>query len=337
MKISNEAKVGILAVVAIVVLVLGFSFLKGQQIFGKAPTLYAVFKNLGSLEKSNQVKINGLPIGAVYSYAPVDKEVDSIRVEIRLSRDVLIPSNSVAFIDGSPLGASYITIKKGDSRQFLNDGDRISTNASGGILADLKSQVAPTMTKVNETLDSLKLMIASVNNIFDARTIGNIHGTVANLAATTAQLQILLNAQTGALAQSLRNMNSVTENLARNNESINHSIKNIETTTTNLSKAPIKEMIGTLNEVMVSLHESVDTLKSTINTIRSPNGTLGALINDRKLYDKLDQAALSLEILLDDVRVHPKRYVNISVFGGKNKGDALTSPTLKDSIPKKQK
>ena len=125
MKINNETKVGILAVVAILVLVFGFNFLKGKQIFKKRTSLFAVFKNLGSLEKSNAVKINGLAIGTVYDFAPINREVDSIIVEIRLDRDVHIPDNSVALIDGSVLGAAYITIEKGPSNIFLESGDNI--------------------------------------------------------------------------------------------------------------------------------------------------------------------------------------------------------------------
>jgi phospholipid/cholesterol/gamma-HCH transport system substrate-binding protein len=118
MKINNETKVGILAVVAILALVIGFNFLKGKQIFKKQPKLYAVFKNLGSLEKSNVVKINGLPIGTVYDYEPTTKDVDSILVEIHLNREINIPDNSVALIDGSVLGSAYITIEKGTTNSY---------------------------------------------------------------------------------------------------------------------------------------------------------------------------------------------------------------------------
>ena len=122
MKISNEAKVGILAIVAILVLVIGFNFLKGKSLFSKTPTIFAVFKNLGGLEKSNQVKINGLAVGTVYNVAPKDKEVSSIIVEIHLTRDINIPRNSIAFIDASLVGASYITIEKGEANSYLNLG-----------------------------------------------------------------------------------------------------------------------------------------------------------------------------------------------------------------------
>src|SRR5215212_10563261 len=99
MKLSNETKVGVLAVVAILILVLGFNFLKGQSIFSKPPVLYAKFAEIGSLEKSNPVKINGLPVGTVFNVAQADKEVDSVIIEIHLTRDVVIPKSSIAFID----------------------------------------------------------------------------------------------------------------------------------------------------------------------------------------------------------------------------------------------
>ena len=333
MKISNEVKVGILAIVAILVLVFGFNFLKGKTLFGKAPTLYAVFSNLGSLEKSNQVRINGLPIGTVYDFAPTDKEVNGIIVEIHLTREINIPVNSIAFIDGSPLGASFITIQKGDANAYHQPGDTLSTRLSNGLLGDIKTQLAPTITRVNETLDSLKLAIGSITAIFDPTTNGNLQTLIARLTLTSGHLQELMNSQSGALAQSLNNMNSVTGNLAKNNEAINSTIRNVEVTTANLANARIQETVAALESTITELKGSAAGLRTSVEKINSPNGTLGALMNDRKLYDQMSRTILGMEILLDDVRLHPKRYVNISVFGSKSKPDALTSPATKDTIP----
>ena len=92
-----------------------------------------------------------------------------------------------------------------------------------------------------------------------------------------------------------------------------------------------------------ALQATITELKNTIGRFNSNNGTLGLLMNDRALYDqlsgtsnRLNQASLSLEILLDDIRLHPKRYLNFSVFGGKNKAEPITSPAAKDSTPVKQ-
>jgi phospholipid/cholesterol/gamma-HCH transport system substrate-binding protein len=331
MKINNETKVGILAVVAILVLVLGFNFLKGKQIFKKQPTLYAVFKNLGSLEKSNVVKINGLPIGTVYDFDPTNKEVDSILVEIHLNRDVHIPDNSIALIDGSVLGAAYITIEKGPSNNFLESGDTIATRLDAGLIANLKTQITPTITRVNETVDSLKMVLSSVNSLLDPATNGNIKSMIASLAVSSSYLQRMLNTENGMVAQAIGNLNSVTGNLAKNNDQVTQAIHNVELTTGNLANSRKQETVAALEGTVNELKGTITRFDKSLN---SNTGTLGRLMNDQKLYEQMNRAALSLEILLDDLRVHPKRYVNISLFGGKNKGDALTSPVIKDTLPK---
>ncbi len=335
MKISNEAKVGMLAIAAILVLVIGFTFLKGSTIFSKQPTFYAKFKTLGTLQKSNEVKINGLAVGTVFALAPIDEEVNGILVEIHLTRDIKIPKGSIAFID-APLigiGASFINIQKSPSNEYHVPGDTITTRLDSGMFEDMKTQLKPTMQRVNETLDSLKMAIGSFNSILDPRTNNNLQTLIARLTITSAHIEQLTNAQTGALAKSLENINSVSSNLARNNDAISSSIRNVEITTGNLANARIKEAVVALEGTIAELRSAVGGIKGSIDKINSPNGTLGAMINDRKLYDQLNKAALSLEILLDDVRVHPKRYVNVSLIGGKGKPDPLTSPAIKDTVP----
>lgn len=335
MKLTNETKVGFLAIIAIIVLVVGFNFLKGSSVFSKPPVLYARFADVGSLDKSNQVKINGLPVGTVYNITQADKEVDNIIVEIHLTRDVRIPKNAVAFIDGSVLGAAYINIEKPSARStaYLASGDTISTRLEAGLLGNIQTQLAPTIQRVNQTLDSLKIAIGAIAAVFDPGTKNNLQGLIANLTVTSGYLQQLLNAQTGALAQSLGNLNSVTANLAKNNDAINASVRNVEVVTGKLANANIEGTVA-------ALQGAVTELKNTIGNLNSTKGSLGLLMNDRQLYDRLNavaerlnQAALAAEITIDDLRLHPKRYVNISVFGGKNKGEPLSSPAAKDTTP----
>lgn len=334
MKLSNETKVGILAIAAIVILVLGFNFLKGRNIFSNPPKLYAKFTEIGSLEKSNQVKINGLPVGTVYGVKQADKKVDFIIVEIHLSRDILIPDNSIAFIDASILGSAIINIEKGNSESFYKNGDTVSTRLDKGIIGNIQTQLMPTIIRVNETLDSLKFAIGAISGVFDPRTKNNLQTIIANIAVSSMHLQQLLNAQSGMLAKSLANLNAVTANLAKNNDAISSSIRNVEITTSKLSNANIE---GTF----AALQSAVSELKTTIGNLNSKNGSLGLMMNDRELYDRLNKvadrlnkAALSAEITIDDLRMHPKRYVNLSVFGGKSKGEPLSSPAVKDTVPK---
>ncbi len=336
MKFSNETKIGVLAVAAILALVLGFNFLKGQSVFSKPYVLYAKFSDIGALERSNQVKINGLTVGTVHEFRPADREVNSILVEIHLnSKELRIPKNSVAIIDGSILGSAFINITKGDAHTYYKSGDTLSTRIDPTLMSDLKAQLAPTIIRLNETFDSLKITIGLLNSVFDPRTKGNLQSTVANLDAASAQLAVLLNAQTGVVARTFNSVGVITDNLARNNDAINRSIRNVETATGNVARADLE---GTISE----LKGAIGDLRSTVNKINTNNGTLGLLMNDRQLYDRfnsianrLNSTALSAEILFDDIRIHPKRYVNISVFGGGNKGEPITSPAAKDSVPSK--
>jgi phospholipid/cholesterol/gamma-HCH transport system substrate-binding protein len=334
MKISNELKVGLLAVAAIFILIIGFNFLKGQSVFSKPFILYARFPNIGSLEKSNLVKINGLDVGTVHNFVPADKEVNSIIVELHIEKGIAIPQQSLALIDGSVLGAAYINIERGPGAGYLKSGDSLSTRADMSLFSDLKAQVAPTLTRLNETFDSLKMVIGGLNSIFDPGTKNNVRELITNLTITSKEMAQLLDVQNGALAQTMGNLNSVTGNLARNNDVINSAFRNVEVTTSRLANANIEGVVS-------ALQSTVNELKTTVSKFNTNQGTLGLLMNDRKIYDnlngvsqRLDKVALSAEILFDDIRVHPKRYVNISVFGGKKGAEPITSPAPKDTIPR---
>ena len=328
MKINNETKVGILTVAALGLLIAGFNFLKGKDVFNNSTKVYAVFDKVGALAKANEVKINGLVIGTVYDIKEIDKNLSGIKVTISLTRDINIPSNSVAYISASfgGLSAASIVVEKGDATTYLKDGDSLHTRIDEGLFGGLSAEVSPTLSKIRNTLDSLNVVFSNVNKLFDADTKNNLRGTIANLNHATHSLDRMMDADKGALAHTLSNVSSITDNLKNNNDSINAIISNTKQFSQRLSGI-------NLQQTMDTLQSAVTQLKATIAKMSSSEGTLGALINDRTLYNKLNDAVLSAEILMDDLRIHPKRYVNISIFGKKDKGGALTSPAIKDTVP----
>ncbi|HVT84645.1 MAG TPA: MlaD family protein [Chitinophagaceae bacterium] len=328
MKISNETKVGVLTVVAITLLILGFNFLKGKDVFNKRKKIYAIFSDLGSLEKSNDVKINGLPIGKVYDYNPKDKDVTGIVVTITLTKDVNIPDNSQAYISAPLVGASYIIIEKGNSPNSLQPGDTLQTRLDNGLLGDMKAQLNPTLVKVRSAIDSLTSVFKSINKLLNSDTKGNLQQTIANLNDASNSLKSLLGSETSPLMKSLNNVTSITDNLKKNNDSITATISNTKKLTEKLSKLDLQQTID-------SVHSVLTALKATMDKITSKDGTIGALISDKELYNKLNDAVLSAEILMDDLRVHPKRYLGNMIFNRKDKTGPLTSPAKKDTLPSK--
>jgi phospholipid/cholesterol/gamma-HCH transport system substrate-binding protein len=324
MKISNEVKVGVLTIVAISLGVFGFNFLKGKDLFNKSNKLYAVFSDLGSLDKSNAVKINGLSVGNVYNFKEKDKNLSAVIVEIHLTRDINIPKNSVAYISSGILGGAIIVIERGDSNEYLSNGETIDTREDLGLLGSVQSQISPALNSVTSTLDTLKIVLSNMNKIFDNQTKGNIQDIVENLKQTSTSLNSMLNNAKDPLASSLNNFNAISSNLKKNNDSITAIINNAKRVTQKLSDL---ELQGTID----NLDNTITELKTSISKMNSKDGTLGLLMNDTELYRKLTSTVSSAEILLDDLRVHPKRYVSISVFGKKDKTGPLTAPTKKDS------
>src|SRR5687768_18540704 len=165
MKISNETKVGILTIVALTALILGFNFLKGKDLFNKRKKIYAVFNDLGSLSKSNEVKINGYVIGSVYELDAKDKNINGIVATITLTKDVNIPVDSKAYISAPLIGSSYLIIEKGISTDYLQPGDTLKTRIDNSILDDVKAQLTPTLDKVRNSLDTLNMVLGNVNKV----------------------------------------------------------------------------------------------------------------------------------------------------------------------------
>ena len=330
MKISDETKVGSLTAISIVLLILGFNFLKGRDLTVKSMRFYAIFENIQGLASSNAVVINGKQVGTVYN-TDGGKDMRKITVVLTINQSVDIPDNSIAVINPSVLGTTSIEIRLGNSQQFINDGDTLATIASKGMLDDAFQKVDPVLLQVKNAIKSLDSVLLTVNNVFDSKTKNNIRGvmenlntTTASLAISSASLQAILNTQTGALAKTLENVSAFTGTLKNNDAKIDQTLTNLETTTAKFSKLDIEK-------TLTSINGTINELKNTIGKVNSDKGSLGLLISDPKLYNNLSATSNKLNLLLDDVRVHPKRYINISVFGKKDKNLPLSIP-LPDTV-----
>jgi len=331
MKINNETKIGVLAVVGIALLVIGFNFLKGKNLFKKDTNIYAVYTDVQGLTKSNPVVINGLQIGRIEN---IDggKDMKRMVVTVTLSKPVNIPANSLAVINPNLLGSPTLEIKLGSSTKYLQNGDTLITTLSGGAFDEALKLINPVLYEVRNAVKSLDSVLQIVSGVFDPTTKSNVKGIIQNLntttgsfAVTAVSLQQMMNAQNGALAKSLENVNAFTANLISNNEKLNNILTNTETASSKIAAFNIQKTIDTLNI-------AVNNFKVGSEKINSKDGSLGLLLNDKGLYNNLEGTSNKLNILLDDIRVHPKRYVNISIFGKKDKGNYITAPLIDDTL-----
>lgn len=333
MKISNETKVGALTAIAITLLILGYNFIRGKTLFKTGHYIFAKYKDTKQIMVSNPVYVNGYQVGSVFEIENTDKNLSNILVTIKLKDYYMIPDNSVAVIKESMLGTPSIDIKLGTSPKGMLTGDTIATVSEPGMLGELSSKIEPVADQLKKTLQSLDQVIKNINGVFDPATKNNLQSVIANMNATTASLvgssvsiEKMLNEQSGSIQQSMKNVNSFTKNLSDNNEKLSRSMTNIEKTTEQFSQADIKGSVAQLKSAM-------EKLNSVLAKADSKDGSLGKLLNDKTLYDNLNNSVHSANILLDDLRVHPKRYVQLSVFGKKDKTGPLMAPLVDSTKP----
>ncbi|MFT3747369.1 MAG: MlaD family protein [Agriterribacter sp.] len=319
MKVSNETKVGALTAIAITLLILGFNFLKGKSVLEKTFHLYARFTDVEGLAVSNSVMINGLPVGKVYKIEEADRNLTGIIVTINLTKNINIPQNSLAYISSSLLGNTTLNVKLGNEQVYAKNGDTLTTNISPGLLEEVTGRLDPTLVKVNAALQSMDSVLKLIGGALDANAQKNFQNILANLAVSTGHLTNLLNAQSGALAQTLSNASAFTGNLKKNNDTITQIFSNLNATTTKLANLELEQTLTKLQNV-------AGELNTTLNKINTNDGTLGLLMNDKKLYTNLTSASNSLNVLLQDFRIHPRRYTGGLVFGKKDKSAPLMTP-----------
>jgi len=342
-KVSNETKVGALTAVAITLLILGFNFLKGRTYSGKT-FLYAKFKTIDGLLVSNAVTINGFEVGTVVDITESDADLSNIVVQLKLVKDIRIPSSARATVKSNPLGTTTIAIVFDTTQKiasFLKTGDTLQTGTSMGLMSSITSafeqKLQPTIDQVKATLKSLDDVLLNINGVFDPNTKGNMQSVIANankatasIVQSTASLELMLNTKTGAMAKSLDNLAVFSKGLADSKDEVAGIMQNVQKTTETLSKMELDRTIRSMNEAIAGL-------KTTIDKVNSKDGTLGALINDKRMYNNLASTVNSLNLLLQDLRLNPKRYVNVSVFGKKDKSTPLMKPMDEDSITQEQR
>lgn len=331
MKISNETKVGALTAIAITLLILGFNFLRGKTLFKTGHFIYAKYANTKGIMVSNPVYINGFQVGAVFEIENIDKNLSTILLTIKLKDYYNIPVNSSAVIKENALGTPSIEIRLGNSPKGMLTGDTIPTASDPGMIGELMNKLGPVSDQLKNTIQTLDVVLKNINTVFDPSTknnlqevIGNMNKTTASLIGSAASIEKMLNQQSGAIAQSMDNVNSFTKNLSDNNEKVSRTLTNVEKTTDQLAKADIT---GSVAQMKLALEK----LNTVMGKLESQDGSLGKLINDKALYTNLNNTVHSANILLDDLRIHPKRYVQVSVFGKKDKSGPLLAP-LTDSL-----
>ncbi|MGZ3821409.1 MAG: MlaD family protein [Mucilaginibacter sp.] len=312
MKISNETKIGILTAISITVLILGYSYLRGNDVFSGSNKFYAVYKSVEGLSVSKPVLVNGFQIGRV-SRMQLQPDGRTI-VELKIEPQYNVPNNTLAkLVSTDLLGTKAIVFEMGNSKNYAEDQDTLRADVQGSLAESLQ----PIQKKAELLINKLDSSLASINKILNPefqknvdRSFLSIANSLQTLEGTTKKIDDLVASQSGHINGIMTNAETVSDNLKTSTSHLNNIAGNFESFSSDLSHSNIKQTLDNANK-------AVADLQAAINKVNDGKGSLSLLLNDDKLYKNLSDASLNLNSLFIDLKAHPKRYVSFSVFGGK--------------------
>lgn len=306
MKITREIKTAILVIGSILLFIWGYSFLKGRNLLSDYKTFYVEYENVEGLAASAPVTINGLVVGKVASIS-LQNTNGKLIAELQIKSDFPISKSSIIDIyEPGLIGGKQIQIIPNYNDKIMaKSGDTLRGGIKKGLTDLVGEKLTPLQQKVEKTVVSADSLLTSLNQVLDAQTKDNLKNSIANLNKTLAQfnqasisVNAILDKNKGKIDGTLTNINKVSSDFSQISDS--------------LSKANIGQTVKNLSETLAKVDKIMED-------VQSGKGTLGKMMKDEALYSHLNKTTKELELLLQDLRLNPTRYVNVSVFGKKNK------------------
>ncbi|WP_276166261.1 MlaD family protein [Zobellia alginiliquefaciens] len=306
MKLSREIKTGIIVIGGILLFILGFSYLKSSPLFEDGKTVYAVYKEVGGLQVGTPVTINGFIVGNVTGVRFKDNSGNLV-VELFIKSDFEFSKNSPAELyDTGIIGGKGIQVKPVfDGANMAKSGDTLPSKVQLGLTQLVQKQLTPLQKKVEGAVTNADSLLMNVNEVLDDKAKRDLRETLSGLNSTVASFQ-----------KSADVLNRI---LSGNESRLNESLDNFEELTSNFAKLSDSLNNAGLGRTLANLESTMGNLNKLMANIENGNGTLGKLVKDEELYNNLNNASRELDLLLQDFRLNPKRYVNVSVFGKKQK------------------
>jgi phospholipid/cholesterol/gamma-HCH transport system substrate-binding protein len=318
-----EFKVGVLVVSGIVLLVLGVNYLKGFNPFARSNTYYAVYEDVRGLSVSNPVLVNGFQVGQIRRVEFVPGGYGELLVEFTVEETQLfIPNNSVAMIHSSDLfGTKAIRIEFGDSPELAVSGDTLVPNVEDDIAAQVQKQIEPLQRKTTDLIKGVDVIIENIQSIFESdatnqlpealesvkRTLESLERTAANLDSTVAENR-------SNFGRVMGNVRSLTTTLNNSGEDLQNTLANLSDFSDTLSGLDLGTTMRKANEVLADL-------ETVTSQVASGEGSLGKLVMEDSLHDELVATNVELQLLLDDLQMHPWKYVQVNLIGRKQKSE----------------
>ena len=315
MKFKKEIKIAICVIAAIVILVFGINFLKGKMLFESTNTFYGIYDSVDGLKISSVVTYKGYDIGQVQNIQFIGEQKDKVLVEMVVGSDIKFTKTSVASIYSVDLmGTKGLKLEQGNVNDAIaQNGDTLKTHCE----ANLMESMLPMKTKLESVLNSLDGVMLSVNKVLDEKTDGNVVSTLKylnevmqNAKGISSEVNLLLKKEGKAISQILNNVDEITEIL--NNGDFEKSLANLEEISSSLNENDLSQTVARFDSIAFAINQ-------LCRDVNNGEGSVGALFKDEQLYDNMLSLSDNLDELVYEFKDNPKKFINVSVFGSKNK------------------
>lgn len=301
MKFSREVKTALLAIVAILLLIFGYSFLKGKNLLDSSRTFYAVYEDVEGLSPSSAVTINGLKVGQITGIDFLNQS-GLLLVTFTVEKDFDFGKSSVAKVyGGGIIGGKSLAVIPEYEREMAKSGDTLPSEVEEGIMELVNDKLSPLQQKVESGIVSADSLLTALNHVLDDSTRYNIKRTFRDLGETASSFK-------GA-AQGLQSL------VRDNSTKLDRTFTNLDEMSTNLNRFSDTLSNMDLQKMTTDLEKVIADFEQISNDLNGGKGTAGKLLNDDGIYNNLERATRQLEELLQDIKLNPKRYVHFSVFG----------------------
>jgi phospholipid/cholesterol/gamma-HCH transport system substrate-binding protein len=306
LKLSREIKTAILVIASIVLFIWGYSFLKGKAIFANYKTFYVTYSNVEGLVKSAPVTLNGLAIGKVNDIK-INETNGSIVVELQITSDFPISSTSAAVLyEPGFIGGKQIAIEPDfNNKTLAENGQELPGELKLSLTASIQEKLVPLQAKFETVLVEVEQLLKGVNSVLDKKSQENLKITLAELSKTMVEIHA-----------ASANVNTI---LTDNKSDLKGVVSNFKKVSSDFAKISDSLNKADLGKTVKSFNTSLAKVDAILLDLESGKGSAGKLLKDDALYSNLKSTTKEMELLLRDVRLFPTRYINVSVFGKKNK------------------
>jgi phospholipid/cholesterol/gamma-HCH transport system substrate-binding protein len=305
-KISHEVKIGVTALITILVFIWLYNFLKGKDLFSSTYHYYVVYDRVGGLAESSPVEVNGYKVGVVQSVKFLDPESGRLLVTLTVDKGFRLPENTVAEITTASLIAGMkIQFVYGKGPDTYSNGDTIPGRLAESLITRVENELVPLRSKITDLISVIDSVVSSINEVMDPQFRNDLRSGISSLSNTAKSID------EAELKSTLENINKFTQMLAENSGKLTSTFSSLETVADTLAAADI---YSSVNNLKMSLEKAGMLLEN----LNNGQGTAGQLMTNDTLYQNLSNSLGSLNTLLIDMKTNPKRYVHFSVFGKKN-------------------